>query len=126
MVSGGSAVPRALIETFCDRYGVEVRQGWGMTETVAVATLGCLDAQQSTLPAAERHAVIAKQGKSVFGVEIKVVDEQGATLPRDGVSQGEVMIRGQWIVSGYYKIDSRRCGRGGFPPATLPPSMAAA
>ncbi len=115
VVSGGSAVPRALIETFCDRYGIEVRQGWGMTETVAVATLGCLDAQQSAFPAAERHAVIAKQGKSVFGVEIKVVDEHGATLPRDGVSQGEVMIRGQWIVNGYYKIDSSPLRAGWFP-----------
>ena len=115
VVSGGSAVPRALIETFCDRYGIEVRQGWGMTETVAVATLGCLDAQQSAFPAAERHAVIAKQGKSVFGVEIKLVDEHGATLPRDGVSQGEVMIRGQWIVNGYYKIDSSPLRAGWFP-----------
>jgi fatty-acyl-CoA synthase len=115
VVSGGSAVPRALIETFCERYGIEVRQGWGMTETVAVATLGCLDAQQSTFPAAERHAVIAKQGKSVFGVEIKVVDEHGATLPRDGVSQGEVMIRGQWIVNGYYKINSSPLRAGWFP-----------
>ena len=115
VVSGGSAVPHALIEAFCDRYGVEVRQGWGMTETVAVATLGCLDAQQSALPAAERHAVIAKQGKSVFGVEIKVVDEHGATLPRDGVSQGEVMIRGQWIVNGYYKSDSSPLRAGWFP-----------
>ncbi len=113
VISGGSAVPRALIETFCDRYGIEVRQGWGMTETVGVATLGCLDAQQSAGPAAERHAVIAKQGKSVFGVEIKVVDEQGATLPRDGASQGEVMIRGQWIINGYYKSESSPL-RGGW------------
>jgi 3-(methylthio)propionyl---CoA ligase len=115
VVSGGSAVPRALIETFCDRYGIEVRQGWGMTETVAVATLGCLDSQQSTWPPAERHSVTAKQGKSVFGVEIKVVDEHGATLPRDGASQGEVMIRGPWIVSGYFKCDSSPLRAGWFP-----------
>jgi fatty-acyl-CoA synthase len=115
VVSGGSAVPRALIEAFCDRYGVEMRQGWGMTETVAVATLCCLDALQSTWAAAERHSVISKQGKSVFGVEIKIVDEQGATLPRDGTSQGEVMIRGQWIVSGYFKSDSSPLRAGWFP-----------
>jgi 3-(methylthio)propionyl---CoA ligase len=115
VVSGGSAVPRALIETFCDRYGIEVRQGWGMTETVAVATLGCLDSQQSTWAPAERHSVTAKQGKSVFGVEIKVVDEHGATLPRDGASQGELMIRGLWIVSDYYKSDSSPLRAGWFP-----------
>jgi 3-(methylthio)propionyl---CoA ligase len=115
IVSGGSAVPCALIEAFCNRYGIEVRQGWGMTETVAVATLSCLDSGQWTLPPAERNAVVAKQGKSVFGVEIKVVDEHGATLPRDGASQGELMIRGQWVVDGYYKSDSSPLRAGWFP-----------
>ena len=115
VVSGGSAMPRVLIETLCGRYGVDARQGWGMTETVAVATIGCLDARQAALPPVERHAVIAKQGKSVFGVEIKVVDEQGADLPRDGTSQGELMIRGQWIVRSYYKSDASALRDGWFP-----------
>jgi 3-(methylthio)propionyl---CoA ligase len=115
LVSGGSALPRPLIAILSERYGIDVRHGWGMTETVAVATLSCLDVEQETMPPAERQAVIAKQGKSVFGVEIKVVDEQGATLPRDGKSQGELMIRGQWIVSGYYKSDSSALRDGWFP-----------
>jgi fatty-acyl-CoA synthase len=115
VVSGGSAIPRTLIAGFSDRYGIEVRQGWGMTETVAVATLSVLDSTQMTLPAAERHSVSAKQGKAVFGVEIKVVDEQGATLPRDGKSQGELMVRGQWIVSRYYKSDHSPLVAGWFP-----------
>jgi 3-(methylthio)propionyl---CoA ligase len=115
VVSGGSAMPRVLIETLCGRYGIDARQGWGMTETVAVATIGCLDSQQAELPPAERHAVVAKQGKSVFGVEIKVVDQQGATLPRDGASQGELLIRGQWIVSRYYKSDCSPLQAGWFP-----------
>ena len=60
----------------------------------------------------------------MFGVEIKVVDEDGATLPRDGTSQGELMVRGQWIVSGYYKSDvSPLRATAGFPPAISPPSM---
>ncbi len=71
IVSGGSAVPPPLVEVLSDRYGVEVRQGWGMTETVAVATVGTLDSRQMMLPPAERHAITVKQGKSVFGVEIK-------------------------------------------------------
>ena len=96
-----------------------------MTETVAVATLGvpergsrCGYRPRSGTP------VIAKQGKSVFGVEIKVVDEHGATLPRDGQSQGELMVRGQWIVR--QLLQERQLAaawRAGFPPAISPPSM---
>jgi acyl-CoA synthetase (AMP-forming)/AMP-acid ligase II len=74
-----------------------------------------LDCEQQQLPPAEGQAIVAKQGKSVFGVEIKVVDERGATLPRDGKSQGELMVRGQWIVSRYYKCDSSPLAAGWFP-----------
>jgi len=115
IISGGSAISPPLIAKMSDHYGVEVRQGWGMTETVAVATISALDSGQLKLPPAERCSVIAKQGKSVFGVEIKVVDEHGATLPRDGRSQGELMVRGQWIVSGYYKSDASPLVDGWFP-----------
>ena len=115
VISGGSAVPQALIAALSDRYGIEMRQGWGMTETVAVATLSTPDAAQMELPPAQRHSIVAKQGKAVFGVEIKVVDEQGATLPRDGRSQGELMVRGQWILSNYYKSDSSPLVAGWFP-----------
>jgi fatty-acyl-CoA synthase len=72
VISGGSAVPQALIAALGDRYGIEMRQGWGMTETVAVATLSTPDAAQMDLPPAQRHSIVAKQGKAVFGVEIKV------------------------------------------------------
>jgi acyl-CoA synthetase (AMP-forming)/AMP-acid ligase II len=115
VVSGGSAVPSALIAKFDERYGVELRQGWGMTETVAAATMGCLDSEQLQWPPAERHAAAAKGGKSLFGVEIKVVNEDGETLPRDGKSQGELLVRGQWIVSGYYKSDVSPLVHGWFP-----------
>jgi fatty-acyl-CoA synthase len=114
-VVGGSAMPRALIAKFADTYGIDVRQGWGMTETVAVATISTLDAGQEQLPPAQRHDIVAKQGKSVFGIDIKVVDESGATLPRDGRSQGEIMVRGQWIVSGYYKSEVSPLIDGWFP-----------
>ena len=63
VLSGGSAVPLAMIAKFDERYGIEVRQGWGMTETTAAATIGCLDAAQLQLPPAERHAAAAKCGK---------------------------------------------------------------
>ena len=115
LVSGGSAVPPPLIAALSGRYGIDVRHGWGMTETVAVATISALDSDQAQLPAADRHSIIAKQGKSVFGVEIKVVDETGTTLPRDGTSQGELMVRGQWIVSGYHKSGTSALADGWFP-----------
>ncbi len=112
---GGSAMPAALIAKFVDQYGVEVRHGWGMTETTAVATMSALSPQQLALPPEQRHALVAKQGKAVFGVEIKVVDEQGATLPRDGVSQGELMVRGQWIMAAYFKGEHSPLQDGWFP-----------
>jgi 3-(methylthio)propionyl---CoA ligase len=115
IISGGSAVPSALIASFDERYGVEVRQGWGMTETVAAATMGCLDAKQWQWPAAQRHAAVARGGKSLFGVEIKVVNENGETLARDGKSEGELMVRGQWVVSDYYKSDRSPLVDGWFP-----------
>jgi fatty-acyl-CoA synthase len=108
-------MPLALIAKFNDEYGVDVRHGWGMTETTAVATMGALSGAQAGWSPAERHALIAKQGKSVFGIEIKVVDPQGATLPRDGVSQGELMVRGQWILSRYFKGEASPLIDGWFP-----------
>jgi fatty-acyl-CoA synthase len=114
--TGGSAMPLALIEKFREQYNVDVRHGWGMTETTAVATMGVLTArQQAELTPQQRHELIARQGKSLFGVEIKVVDESGATLPRDGTSQGELMVRGQWIVSRYFKGEASALVDGWFP-----------
>ncbi len=112
---GGSAMPQALIAKFMETYQVEVRHGWGMTETTAVATIGTLPPASGDWAPEQRHARLAKQGKSVFGIDIKVVDEAGATLPRDGTSQGELMVRGQWIVSGYYKAERSPLVDGWFP-----------
>jgi len=112
---GGSAMPMALIAKFMDVYGVEVRHGWGMTETTAVATMSNLSRTDRRKPAAEQHAIVARQGKVVSGIEIKVVDENGATLPRDGTSQGELMVRGQWIVERYFKTDRTALVDGWFP-----------
>lgn len=112
---GGSAMPQALIAKFHDVYGVEVRHGWGMTETAAVATITNLSAQDMQKPSEERHALVARQGKAVSGIEIKVVDEHGHTLPRDGVSQGELMVRGHWVVERYHKAEASALVDGWFP-----------
>ena len=112
---GGSAMPRALIAKFNDVYGVEVHHGWGMTETTAIATMSNIDSEASAWPAVQRQELVARQGKSVFGVELKVVDGNGQTAPRDGVTQGELMIRGQWIVDRYHKADKPALVDGWFP-----------
>ena len=112
---GGSAMPQPLIAKFMETYNVEVRHGWGMTETTAVATIGTLPPASRDWTPPQRHALLAKQGKSVFGIDIKVVDAAGATLPRDGTSQGELMVRGQWIVSSYYKGEQSPLVDGWFP-----------
>lgn len=112
---GGSAMPMATIAAFADRYGVEVRHGWGMTETTAIATISTLSGRDWQRPPAERHAIVARQGKAVSGIEIKVVDEAGNTLARDGRSQGELMVRGQWIVERYYKAERSALVDGWFP-----------
>jgi fatty-acyl-CoA synthase len=103
MVTGGSAMPASLIAKCVDEYQIEVRHGWGMTETTAVATMSSLESRHDNWPAQRRHALIARQGKTLFGVEMKVADERGATLPRDGESQGELLVRGQWIIDRYFK-----------------------
>ncbi|WP_395769170.1 long-chain-fatty-acid--CoA ligase [Arenimonas sp.] len=112
---GGSAMPQALIAKFRDVYAVEVRHGWGMTETTAAATMGFISPKDQSLPREQQHALLAKQGKSLFGIDLKVVDENGATLPRDGVSQGELMVRGQWVMSRYYKSEQSALIDGWFP-----------
>ena len=114
-VVGGSAMPQTLIAKFADEYDVEVRHGWGMTETTAAATTSMLNASDLGLSATQQHAIVAKQGKSLYGIEIKVVDEAGTTLPRDGISQGELYVRGQWVVSAYYKAEKSALIDGWFP-----------
>jgi fatty-acyl-CoA synthase len=112
---GGSAMPQALIAKFMDTYQVEVRHGWGMTETTAIGTMGTLQPKTKDWTPEQKHALLAKQGRSAFGVEIKVVNDEGKTLPRDGTSQGELMVRGHWILASYYKGEKSPLVDGWFP-----------
>ena len=98
--SGGSALTRALIDRF-RALGVEVKQGWGMTETSPVGTLSCLRPEHAGLSADEQAAVLLRQGRPLFGVEIRVVGEDGRPLPEDGEAVGELQIRGPWVASAY-------------------------
>ena len=102
-VIGGSACPPAMMEAFQSRYGVEVLHAWGMTEMSPLGTVCTLKPQHLKLGAAERMAVQAKQGRAVFGVDMKIVDGDGNELPRDGKASGELLVKGPWIVARYFK-----------------------
>ena len=99
----GAACPPALIEAFEDEFGVEVRQAWGMTEMSPLGTIGTLKRKHQILTSDERRHLKAKQGRPVFGVEIRIVDEGGRDLPHDGCSIGEIVVRGPWVCSSYYR-----------------------
>jgi acyl-CoA synthetase (AMP-forming)/AMP-acid ligase II len=99
---GGSAVPLAMIKEFEERYGVAVIQGWGMTEMSPVGTLSTLKPRIAALPLGERYRYKAKQGRPIYTVELKIVDADGREQPHDGVAMGEVLVRGPWVISGYY------------------------
>ncbi|HEY4068086.1 MAG TPA: 3-(methylthio)propionyl-CoA ligase [Burkholderiaceae bacterium] len=98
---GGSACPPSMIREFQHEHGVEVMHGWGMTETSPLATGGTLKGVNAHLAGDERIALQAKQGRAMFGVDMKVVDPDGQELPWDGSSFGELMVRGPWIVERY-------------------------
>jgi len=102
-VIGGSACPPAMMRAFQERYDVQVLHAWGMTETSPLGTVCSLKPAQLALEAEQRLAVQAKQGRAVFGVDMKIVDDSGDELPQDGKTSGELLVRGPWIVSDYFK-----------------------
>lgn len=108
-VIGGSACPPAMINAFNDTYGVEVLHAWGMTEMSPLGTVCTLKNAQTQLPAEEQLKVRLKQGRVVYGVDMKIVDDEGRELPWDGKSFGDLLVRGPWIIASYFK------GEGGDP-----------
>ncbi len=103
VVIGGSAAPRAMIERFWNQLGAYVVHAWGMTEMSPLGTTGTLLPKHSKQSDKERFDVQSKQGRVVYGVETKIVDDDGAELPRDGKAFGNLMVKGPWITAGYFK-----------------------
>ena len=99
---GGAACPPAMIEAF-HTLGVEVLHGWGMTEMSPLGTVCKLKPKHESLPWSEQLPVLAKQGRAVYGVDMKIIDPAGKELPWDGQSSGDLLVRGPWIVSRYFK-----------------------
>ncbi len=97
---GGSAVPRTLMERFAERHGVRIVQAWGMTETSPFASIAF---PPKDTPPADQMAWRAKQGRAIAGVELRIVDADGAPIPWDGVTSGEIEVRGPWVTGAYYR-----------------------
>ncbi len=101
-VIGGSACPPAMLDTFREKYGVVVNHAWGMTEMSPIGTYGTLKGKHMDADWPTQRAILLKQGRAVFGVDMKIVDPEGSELPRDGKVSGDLLVRGPWIVSEYF------------------------
>jgi acyl-CoA synthetase (AMP-forming)/AMP-acid ligase II len=108
-VIGGSACPPAMINAFRDDYGVEVLHAWGMTELSPLGTLCTLKNKHLDLPKDEQMKLLLKQGRAIYGVDLKIVGADGQDLPHDGSAAGDLLVRGPWVVREYFK------GEGGAP-----------
>ncbi len=105
-VIGGSACPPAMITAFNDVYGVEVLHAWGMTEMSPLGTVCTLKNKHLTLDPAEKMKVRLKQGRGLYGVDMKIVDDGGHELPWDGKAYGDLLVRGPWVISEYFHADA--------------------
>ncbi len=108
-VIGGSACPPAMLRAFEERHDVQVIHAWGMTEMSPLGTVCALKPRHRSLGTEEHYAIKAKQGRVVFGVDMKIVGPNGDALPHDGKAAGELLVRGPWVIAGYFK------GEGGDP-----------
>jgi fatty-acyl-CoA synthase len=98
----GSALPRQFIELYQKKYGIQFMLAWGMTETTPIATVTSLKADLAQLPDKERFDLLARHGFPLAGVDVRIIGDTGNELAWDGVTMGELQVRGPWITSGYY------------------------
>ena len=108
-VIGGSACPPAMIQAFQDDYNVRVLHAWGMTEMSPLGTLTSLKNKHLEMPADAQMKLLQKQGRAIFGVDMKIVDGDGKEQPWDGKAYGDLLVRGPWVVREYFKAE------GGYP-----------
>jgi fatty-acyl-CoA synthase len=106
IVIGGSASPRAMTQTFQDKYGVEVIHAWGMTEMSPLGSLCTMKPEYAALSGDARLDIQVKQGHPPFGVEMKITDDSGKALPWDGKTFGRLKVRGPAVARRYYKDDT--------------------
>ena len=104
-IIGGSALSLATLQEFDEVHDVNVIHAWGMTEMSPLGTTNVPTQEMKNIPKEEKYAIQLKQGRPIYGVELKVVDDQGNELPKDGKSQGHLMVRGPWILQKYFKAE---------------------
>lgn len=102
---GGSAAPRAMIEYFVKR-GIRVGHAWGMTETSPIGTSGAPPSDWGEMSETQQIDYMCKQGRVPFGVELRIVDDEGNVLPRDGKTSGRLHVRGPWVIKQYFQDES--------------------
>ena len=115
MVCGGSAVPPALMRSYEQDYGIKIHQAWGMTEMSPLGTYGSLKKKHDALSPEDQFAIEVKQGRAIYGVDLKIVDGEGNELPRDGKVSGDLLVRGQWIIDSYFRLEKSPLVDGWFP-----------
>ena len=116
VLMGGAAAPESLIAALEGEFDIEFRHGWGLTETSPLASVNALSSEHRRLPVEERAASLTKQGRPPFGIELRIVDEDGAILPHDGVAFGELQARGPWVIDGYFQSDEHKLTADGWFP----------
>jgi 3-(methylthio)propionyl---CoA ligase len=119
-VIGGSACPPSMLRLFQEKYGVQVLHAWGMTEMSPLGTVSTFKGKHDALSEEQRLALQYKQGRVIFGVDMKIVDADGQDLPWDGKAFGDLLVRGPWIVDRYFKqtdspLRTDAAGHGWFP-----------
>ncbi|QCI68343.1 long-chain-fatty-acid--CoA ligase [Phreatobacter stygius] len=114
IVIGGAAAPAALIDGLQDLLGCDVILAWGMTELSPLGSIGRVPRKGELADEDERRRRLAKQGRAVFGVTMKIVDADGRPLPRDGRAAGRLLVRGPWVTSGYFRHDEPLLDADGF------------
>lgn len=106
-VIGGAACPPSMIETFRETYGVDTVHAWGMSEMSPLGTANQPLAKHRNLPVDEQHRLRECQGRPCYGVELKIVDDDGNDLPHDGETQGDLMVRGFWVLDSYFQMQDQ-------------------
>jgi fatty-acyl-CoA synthase len=101
-VIGGSACPPAMMKSLQEDFGVEVIHAWGMTELSPLGTLSRLQSKHLALPHEAQQRLLEKQGRTIYGIDMAIIDGSGRALPWDGRSAGDLVVRGPWVISHYY------------------------
>jgi fatty-acyl-CoA synthase len=114
VVVGGSAAPISMIQAFDEKHNAFVVHAWGMTEMSPLGTVCAPTRALKELPIAERYALQAKQGRPVFGVQLKIVDDEGIECKRDGVDFGRLLVKGPWIAAQYYLEEETALDKDGW------------